>query len=92
MDDECMKYKTIPQFSHTCWFNGILHVILYSKLLRKTVYNHIISLPDFSKRIIISISLFFAIVLLLKLFCKFLSSFLGFVEEKLWFRSMEGNS
>ena len=51
MDDECMNYKTIPQFSHTCWFNGILHVILYSKLLRKTVYNHIITLPDFSRRI-----------------------------------------
>lgn len=51
MADECMNYKTIPQFSHTCWFNGILHVMLYSKLLRKKVYNHIISLPDFSKRI-----------------------------------------
>jgi len=46
-----MKYKTIPQFSHTCWFNGILHVLLYSKLLRKKVYNHIISLPNLSTKI-----------------------------------------
>jgi hypothetical protein len=51
MADACMQYKTIPQFSHTCWFNGILHVLLYSKLLRKTIYNHLVSSPDFSAKV-----------------------------------------
>jgi len=42
--DVCESYETIPQFSHTCWFNGILHVMLYSNLLRKFLYNHMKSI------------------------------------------------
>jgi len=40
-EERCKMYKTIPQFSHTCWFNSILHVMIYSSGLRKTIYNYL---------------------------------------------------
>jgi len=48
---KCKVYKTLPQLSHTCWFNGILHVLFYSSGLRKTIYNHIKNMDDFIDKI-----------------------------------------
>lgn len=36
--DYCSSLETIPQFSGTCWFNSILHVMLYSQGLRKAIW------------------------------------------------------
>lgn len=38
MEDYCLSLKTLPQFSGTCWFNSILHVMLYSQGLRKVIW------------------------------------------------------
>lgn len=37
----CGKLKTIPQFSGTCWLNGILTVILYSNGLRNVMIKNL---------------------------------------------------
>lgn len=36
----CNDLKTIPQFSGTCWFNSIIHVMLYSDNFRKYLQSH----------------------------------------------------
>lgn len=33
----CNDLKTIPQFSGTCWFNSIIHVMLYSNGFRNVL-------------------------------------------------------
>jgi len=47
--DYCSKLETIPQFSSTCWFNSILHVMLYSQGLRKVIWNELKPLYEKNK-------------------------------------------
>lgn len=51
---KCRVYKTIPQFSETCWFNSILHVMIYSSGLRKLLYNHFKNIPGITSPAILS--------------------------------------
>jgi len=38
-DNFCSNLEVIPQISHTCWFNAILMILLYSQETRKITYD-----------------------------------------------------